>query len=512
MSTVTLINPTTKQAVEKIRVAAYCRVSSNSLDQQNSYVNQVRFYTDYITRKKEWELVEVFADEGITGTSTSKRPEFMRMIEACEQGQIDLIITKSVSRFARNVKETLEYVRKLKLLGVAVQFEKEGINTLSLGDEMLINTFSAIAQEESVSISQNLKLANRQRMANGEYINATAPYGYLFENKTLIPYEPEAEYVRAIFRWYLDGYSTREIAQELNRSQVPTKQGTNRWRASRVGKILGNEKYVGDTLYQKTFNTGVPFKKVKNRGEEDQYYADGTHIGIVDKETFDAVRSLLERRRSENERKTEITRYPLTGKIKCKDCESYYRRRVIRGRIRWACANHIEDRTFCDSHYISEERIYDGVITIINNLRFGGLNIIDQVEKNLEQAILVIKRQNCDVMKINREINELNAKLMILEQLRSKEYIAPEIYLQQSKEIINTTTNLKKKKQNLYKSKMDDELRKVQTLKKRLADIETPLVELDEQLFADTVISMQLSKANILTVTFLGGISFSERI
>ena len=183
MSKAILISPQTK-ATEKLRVAAYCRVSSASTEQLNSYENQVNFYRDMISKKENWELVEIFADEGITGTSVSKRAEFNRMIKSCELKQIDLIITKSVSRFARNVKESLEYVRKLKLLGIAVQFEKESINTLSLGDEMLINTFSSIAQEESISISNNLKFANRKRMANGEYINATEPYGFIFENKT----------------------------------------------------------------------------------------------------------------------------------------------------------------------------------------------------------------------------------------------------------------------------------------------------------------------------------------
>lgn len=149
MPQVKLISPITRQEIRKIRVAAYCRVSSNSADQQNSYANQIRVYTSLIQRKKEWELVEIFADEGLSGMNAQNRTEFQRMIKMCEQHQIDLIVTKSVSRFARNAKESLEYVRKLKLLGVGVQFEKEGIYTLALGDEMLLNTFSAIAQEES---------------------------------------------------------------------------------------------------------------------------------------------------------------------------------------------------------------------------------------------------------------------------------------------------------------------------------------------------------------------------
>lgn len=171
-----LISPITRQSVQRQRVAAYCRVSSNSADQLNSYAAQIRVYTKLINNKPEWELVDIFADEGLSGTKAETRPEFQRMIHMCERREIDLVITKSVSRFARNVPESLEYARKLKLLGIGIQFEKEGINTLAMGDEMLLNTFSAIAQEESQSISQNLRLANVKRMELGEYVSSCAAY------------------------------------------------------------------------------------------------------------------------------------------------------------------------------------------------------------------------------------------------------------------------------------------------------------------------------------------------
>ena len=164
-----------RQAYERTKVAAYCRVSSNSADQLNSYAAQIRAYTKLIKSNDSWELVEIFADEGLSGMKAENRVEFQRMIEMCEHKQIDLIITKSVSRFARNVKEALEYVRKLKLLGIGVQFEKEGIYTLALGDEMLLNTFSAIAQEESKAISQNQRLSIVKRMERGEYVDSNAP-------------------------------------------------------------------------------------------------------------------------------------------------------------------------------------------------------------------------------------------------------------------------------------------------------------------------------------------------
>lgn len=233
MATVTVISPVTGKPVEHKRVAAYCRVSTNSADQQNSYNTQVRYYTRYIKSRTEWTLVDIFADEGLSGTSSEKRENFQRMITMCELKQIDLVVTKSVSRFARNVKETLEYVRKLKLLGIGVVFEKEGINTLSMGDEMLLNTFAAIAQEESVSISQNVRFSIKKKMESGEYINGCVPFGYRLENKVMIPFEPEAEIVRSLFQGYLNGASLTELCRYLENSRFPreirAQNGMSEW-------------------------------------------------------------------------------------------------------------------------------------------------------------------------------------------------------------------------------------------------------------------------------------------
>ena len=227
-----LISPISRQGIKLLRVAAYCRVSSSSADQLNSYATQIDYYTRLAKKKKnEWNMVEIFADEGISGMKAKNRPEFQRMIRMCELHQLDLIITKSVSRFARNVKEALEYVRKLKLLGVGIIFEKEGINTQPLGDEMLLNPFTAIAQEESKAISQNQRLSIVKRMELGIYVDSNAPYGFRLENKQLVEYPPEADTVRWIFRSYLNGMSTTEIAKVLTERGIPTKNGKEKWKS-----------------------------------------------------------------------------------------------------------------------------------------------------------------------------------------------------------------------------------------------------------------------------------------
>ena len=467
---------------KQLRVAAYCRVSSNSADQQHSYANQIRVYTKKIKDKREWELVEIFADEGISGTRAENRPEFQRMIRMCEIRKIDLIITKSISRFGRNVKETLEYARKLKLIGVGVIFEKEGIDTLALGDEMLLSTFAAIAQEESQAISQNQRLSITKRMEMGEYVSSSAPYGYRLIEKRLEPYEPEAMIIRYIFHMYLQGHSTEQIAKALNRQEIPSWKDAVVWRARRITYILSNEKYVGDTLFQKTYGEAtVPFKRGINRGQEDKYYAKGTHVGIIDRESFERAQALLAKQRAVHwGDKVGHEKYPLTSRIRCVECGSLFYRKVRAGTIKWVCAAHAEDCTVCDSAYYTEERIYDGIISILNKLRFGEEDILGQVISKLERVVLSHKRGNQQARQISTNIAELNSKLLMLDQLRAKGYLAAEVYQSQAREIQNQLALLKTDREDQFESKLTSMLSEVTKLQKLINEIEEPLESFDQ--------------------------------
>lgn len=505
------IDPLLGKTRAKTRVAAYCRVSSSSADQLNSYAHQINVYQTLISSRPQWELVEIFADEGITGTSAVKRQEFMRMIKMCEQKKIDLIVTKSVSRFARNVKEALEYVRRLKLIGVGVMFEKEGINTGSLADEMLLNTFAAIAQEESTSISQNLRLANKKRMADGDFRNAAEPYGFERIEGRLVPYSPEADVVREIYRCYLNGFSTGEIAKKLNERKVPTKKDCGKWSSYRIGYILANERNIGDSVYQKSFTTGFPFKRKKNRGEEDQYYSTETHEGIVDRETFHRVQMLLEKRREENARKTEITEYPFTGKIRCAKCGAILRRRVIRGRERWCCSAHVEGSAKCDAHYVQTDRLESGFITMINKLRFGS-KVLENIEANYLKIIRLIKKTDEAERSYHKDIAELNGQLLMLDQLRGKGYLAQDVYQQKAKEIEKKIADLKSTRSVQSSSELDDNLKEIRRLKARLEELTDPMTSFDGRLFSEIVVSGTLSTDDELTLQFIGGLKFSERI
>ena len=513
MATPKLISPISKQGIQKLRVAAYCRVSSSSADQLNSYARQIEIYTKLINSKKEWQLVDIFADEGISGMKADNRPEFQRLIRLCELHQIDLIITKSVSRFARNVKEALAYVRKLKFLGVGVQFEKEGINTLSLGDEMLLNTFTAIAQEESKSISQNQRLSIVKRMELGEYVDSNAPYGFRLVNKELEVYEPEAEIVRWIFHSYLCGMSTSEIAKELTARGVPTKNGKERWKSTKISYMLTNERYIGDCHYQKTYrDTTVPFKQSKNRGEEDMFYATDTHKPLLDKETFDKVQALLQKRKKQFSKATTLNIYPLTSRIRCNECGSFYRRKVKSGGIKWVCSQHEEDAKACDSYWYSEERIYDGILSMINKLRFGQENILGQVIAKLETATAMYKRNNKNAMQISESIAEINGKILMLDQLRSKGYLAIDVHQAQVGDLQRQLKQLKEERQSEFESRILEMLEQVRKLKSLIDEIEEPLEEMDEHLFQEIVMDMTISKTDELTITVLGGLKFTELI
>jgi len=309
------------KAETKRRVAAYARVSTDDEEQQTSYEHQVTHYTQYIQEHEGWLFAGMFTDEGITGTSTKHRDGFNAMINAAMAGKIDLILTKSVSRFARNTVDTLTTVRKLKAIGVEVYFEKENIFTLDSKGELLITIMSSLAQEESRSISENVTWGMRKRFAEGKPI---IPYGAFLGYRKgpdgMPEIDPEqAETVRYIYRAFLEGKAPSYIARDLTARGILTPGGKTTWRANTVMSILTNEKYKGDALLQKTFCTDFLTKAYKvNEGEVPQYYVEHSHPAIIDRAMFDAVQTEIKKRAEPGQR--TYTPYTLSGKIYCAEC------------------------------------------------------------------------------------------------------------------------------------------------------------------------------------------------
>src|SRR5699024_10161793 len=293
------IEATEKPQNAKLRVAAYARVSSASDDQLNSFAAQNRHYSDLISGKENWRMVDIYADEGITGTSAEKREDFQRLLADCRRGLIDRVLVKSISRFARNTKECLETIRELKSLGVGVYFEKENIDTATMSGEMMTALFASFAQAESESISGNMRWSYQKRMQSGTFLPSSVPYGYRICNRQIVIDEEEAKIVRRIFKDYLAGINMAEIAASLNRMGIPKRKDNAEiiWHKTSIRYMLSNERYVGDSLWQKTYMTDAfPPAMVRNRGEKEMYYAEATHPAIITKEEFDAVQMLIGQR------------------------------------------------------------------------------------------------------------------------------------------------------------------------------------------------------------------------
>ena len=339
----------------KLRVAAYCRVSTDSDEQATSYEAQIEHYTEYISKNPDWVLAGIFADEGITGTNTKKRTEFNRMIDECMDGNIDMIITKSISRFARNTLDCLKYIRQLKEKNIPVFFEKESINTMDSKGEVLLTIMASLAQQESQSLSQNIKLGLQYRYQQGHVqVNHNRFLGYTKDADGHLIIDPDqAEIVRRIYREYLEGFSMDKIAAGLERDGVLTGAGKAKWHTSTINKILRNEKYMGDALLQKTYTTDFLTKKrIKNNGTVPQYYVESDHEAIIPKDIFLLVQEELVRRRvvhtSKNgKRRSYSCKHCFAQMVFCGDCGEFYRRVHWNNRgcksIVWRCCSRLEN-------------------------------------------------------------------------------------------------------------------------------------------------------------------------
>ena len=314
----------------KQKVAAYIRVSTSNEDQLISLETQRRHYKTLIEKNDEWQLVDIYSDEGITGTKKDRRPELHRLISDCEKGKIDFILTKSISRFARNTIDCLELVRKLMDLGVHIYFEKENINTNSMESELMLSILSSLAENESVSLSENSKWSIRQRFKRGTYKLSYPPYGYDYIDEMVVVNEEQAQVVKRIFNSVLEGIGTERIARQLNEERIPTKRNGN-WTGSTIRGIVKNEKYTGDVLLQKTF-TDEHFNRKVNQGELDQYLIENHHEAIITHADFEAANRMLEYQASQKNvavgSRKYLNRYPFSGKIECAGCGDTFKRRI----------------------------------------------------------------------------------------------------------------------------------------------------------------------------------------
>ena len=382
MRVIRRLEPSVPQLPKRKRVAGYARVSSGKDAMLHSLSAQISYYSDYIQQHREWEYVGVYADEALTGTK-EERPEFQRMLADCRSGKIDMVITKSIARFARNTVTMLEAVRELKLLGVDVFFEKENIHSTSGDGEVMLTILASYAQEESRSVSENCKWRIRRGFAQGEMFGFTGMYGYRI-NKGEVEIDPEqADIVRMIFQDYISGMGGGQIAKKLRVLGVPCLNG-GIWNGERIVSMIKNEKYSGNALLQKTFVIDhLSKKEVWNKGRLRQYFAEGTHPAIIDGATFEMAQETMEqRRRRFRTSHDDQKRYPFSGMIRCGNCGKSYKRRTNNGIISWQCATFLmEKKSACSAKQIPEATLMKASAEALGLPDFDATTFKAQVEE-----------------------------------------------------------------------------------------------------------------------------------
>ena len=522
--------PQKQETKRQLRVAAYCRVSTDEEEQLTSYEAQQSYYTDYIMKNRDWAMAGIFADEGITGTSARKRPEFLRMIRLCKKKKIDVVLTKSISRFARNTVDCLNYIRILKELGIAVIFEKENINTLESDSEILITLMGAFAQAESESISANVRWGKRQAMREGK---AIIQYNKLYAFQKGDDGRPEiipeqARIVEEIYNQYLMGSSLRMIKEKLEGDGTLNVSGGTEWALSAIRSILTNEKYCGDVLLQKTYTSDCISRKViKNTGQLPMYLVQNHHEGIVSRETFDAVQTEMARRNagkspSKKNAPTGMasysSKYALSERLVCGECGTLYRRctwsRKGKKRVVWRCVSRLDYGTkYChQSPSMDEDTLQKSILAAINSVMSQKNELIRQITGAMEMELAPIHGEMMTLSEIDRQLEELNKHFQLLLSKATED--GAETYTEQFKAIVDDTTALKEKKKFIEAQKIKNAAsnqyiaRAVETMHNASAE----LIEWEEPTIRQLIDTVKVVSADEIIVYLRGGVEIRQEI
>ena len=518
-----------RQTERRLKVAAYCRVSTDQEEQESSYEAQISYYTEKIGNNADWQMAGIFADEGITGTQAKKRPEFLKMIRLCRQRKIDMILTKSLSRFARNTVDSLKYIRDLKALGIAVVFEKENINTLETDTEMMLTIMSCFAQAESESISKNVSWGIRQSFKNG---NVPMQYARMLgyrkgddDRPEIVP--EEAEIVKEIYRCYLDGMSMNLIADRLNAKGLTTKGNGSPYRKAVIQRILTNEKYTGDALLQKTYVTDCITKKTrKNNGELPMYLVKNHHEPIISRADFNRVQEEMARRSAKRAIADKLTKteqgkysakYALSELLICGECGEHYRRVTWTAKgfkeIKWRCVSRIQyGKKKChNSPTVDEQALHRAIVSAVNEF----CTVKDDVAKALRESITEVldPNQNGSVQAAQQRIDELARNMDELIKLAT----VPETAETAMTDIARFSEEMK-----ALREFIENEKAKQMTVRKGFAELDAILERLEQEDFTlteyDDIVTRQLieqitvESKDIITVRFKGGFEIRKEL
>ena len=513
-----------------LRVAAYCRVSTDDEDQLNSYRTQKAYYTELIKKNPKWRFAGIYADEGITGTMVKKRDDFLRMIEDCEKGKIDLILIKSVSRYARNIVDCISYIRKLKALGIGIYFEEQNINSMTEDSEVYIGIYGVMAQSESENISANVKWGINKRMQNGTYACRFNLLGYRRDKATREVYivPEEAETVKKIFQMYLQGMSLEQIKRYLETNHILTVNGKAVWSKNGIKAMLTNEKYVGDVMHQKTYREDCISKKTKiNRGEIDRYLVTDNHPAIIDRETFRLVKKELvkrsSKRRTSSNAITELGKYSgkyaLSELLVCDTCGSPYRRKTWtrkgKKKIYWRCLNHLENGTDAcpQSQGINEEVLHAAICSGLTKCIPETGDVRSLVRTMLAYAISDDEAL-LECQTIENAIRDLQNKANEAEEMCIKTEGDKRPYMEEIKKyyasIAELRERMKKIKEHLDQSeKYQADIAQIDKL---IGDEEISFDEYEDNLVRYLVDSIRVTSDQKLIITIKGGATVTEEL
>ncbi len=507
---ITEITSIKEQIIERLRLAPYCRVSSDSADQLHSFAAQIRYYSEYAKNHPEYELVDIYADEGITGTEMKKRDELNRLITDCRKGKIDRVIVKSVSRLARNTEELLVLLRMFKDFGVSVYFEEQGIDTDKLNMEMIVTFPGMAAQQESVNISGNMRWSYQKRMQSGEF-NCTRPaYGFNLKDRQMTVNENEATVIRRIFDLYLQGNGMQIIADILNKNGIPRRYGHTKWRVSTIKYILHNERYMGDALLQKSYTTDtLPYRRKSNNGQCSKYYVENSNPPIISKKVFKTAQALMKSRTIDNCRQTA---YPLTKKLHCPECGLVFRRHETGGMPYWICSGRATGTTDCQNRRVREDMVYEAFNRMAFKLKsyrselLGTL--IHQMESMQERTNIGRER----IRQIDKEIADLGARNIVIARLHTSGVLNAAEHSMQTAEISNKITELRTERRKRLSEDENDEL--IDTLKhlNEILEEYEPTAEFDSELFEQIIDNITVDSNAQLTFGLIGGIRLTEQI
>ncbi len=498
--------------VKKLRVAAYCRVSTENEDQKESLEAQREHYESWIRMHDDWECAGVFYDFGISGTKADAREGLQALLYACRTGSVDYVLTKSISRFSRNTSDCLSLVRELLSYNIPIYFEKENIDTGSMESELILSVLSSMAQSESESISKNVKWSVKKRMEEGTFVFGYLPYGYTKDAAGNMVIDPvESEIVRLIFDLALNGMGTYKIAQLLDRRNVPTRKG-GKWSGSTVKGILVNEKYYGAAAFQKTY-TDSNFRRHNNHGEVDSFIAEDHHEAIISKEDFDRVQVMIQKHIDEHGIVKDMgkyhNKYPFSGIIICGECGGKFKRQTQSGGIAWACSTHLYNKDACSMMFIKDEAIKAAFVTMMNKLIFGCKQVLAPYYDALRLADTDENLQG--ILDLKNELQRNSDRKNDLRKLRVKGFLDAAMYNQELRRVEMESEEIRAKMKCIDRAGENGDIKETKKLL-RFAESAEMLTEFSDDLFTEYVDSIIVYTRTCIGFRLRCGLTLKEEV